>query len=113
MKEAASERSTVPDVRGDLARLVSVDAAHMRWRKGQRSKVLRREELKSMCSPQEQGSRGDKLFHVLSAIIKGPDVQWHGRFAKKGQGAGKKARRNVPEKAMFARVASGLVIFAS
>ena len=112
MREAATESPTVPEVRGDLTRLVSVDAPNMRWRKGQPSKALRREELKSMGSPQEQGSRRDMLLHVISAIIKGPDVQWHGRFAKKGQGAGKKARRNLPVKAMFARVAYELVIFA-
>ena len=85
-----TKASSVQEVRGKLNRLIFVDAALVRWRKGQPIKAFRREkEWTSRRRPRKQNLAGAKLYQFYSAITQGPDAQLHRHpliFVPAGQG---------------------------
>ena len=89
-RRAATTQSAIKEVARKLNYLVFVDAALVRWRKGQPIKAFRREkEWTCRSRPRKQDLAGAKLYHFYSAITKGPDAQLHRHpliFVPAGQG---------------------------
>ena len=89
-RHAATTQAAINKVTSKLNHLVFVDAALVRWRKGQPIKAFRREkEWTCRDRPRKQDLAGAKLYQFYSAITKGPDAQLYRHpliFVPAGQG---------------------------